>query len=85
MKYKHNNVPLNTPVYATAYSIDDENLRAYLKCEPILGEVIDLERYEKETEFLLCVDVTTDDFRSGDDFYNRSRCFSGRLECGSEC
>lgn len=50
MKYKHNNVPLNTPVYATAYSIDDENLRAYLKCEPILGEVIDLERYEKEID-----------------------------------
>ena len=48
MKYNHKNVPLNTPVYATAYRIDNETLRAYLKCEPILGEVINLERYEKE-------------------------------------
>lgn len=48
MKYNHKNVPLNTPVYATAYRIDNETLMAYLKCEPILGEVINLERYEKE-------------------------------------
>lgn len=48
MKYNYKNVPLNTPVYATAYRIDNETLRAYLKCEPILGEVINLERYEKE-------------------------------------
>ena len=48
MKYNHKNVPLNTPVYATAYLMDDEDLRAYLKCKPILGEVIDLERYKKE-------------------------------------
>ena len=48
MKYNHKNVPLNTPVYATAYLMDDEDLTAYLKCKPILGEVIDLERYKKE-------------------------------------
>ena len=48
MKYNHKNVPLNTPVYATAYLMDNETLRAYLKCKPILGEVIDLERYKKE-------------------------------------
>lgn len=39
MKYNHKNVPLNTPVYATAYLMDDEDLTAYLKCKPILGEV----------------------------------------------
>ena len=48
MKYSYENVPLNTPVYATAYLIDNETLRAYLKCKPILGEVINRERFEKE-------------------------------------
>lgn len=48
MKYSYKNVPLNTPVYATAYWIDNETLIAYLRCKPILGEVIDLERYKKE-------------------------------------
>lgn len=48
MKYNYKNVPLNTPVYATAYLMDDEDLTAYLRCKPILGEVIDLERYKKE-------------------------------------
>ena len=43
-------VPLNTPLWATDYLINDDNLVARLKCQPILGEVISIERFSKEDD-----------------------------------
>lgn len=43
-------VPLNTPLWATDYLINDDNLVARLKCQPILGEVISIERFSKEVK-----------------------------------
>lgn len=40
MIYKNSKPPLNTPVWAVAYNINDETKRTRLICTPTLGEVI---------------------------------------------
>lgn len=40
MKYTYKNVPLNKPIWACAYHVNNNDMYNYLKREPVLGMVV---------------------------------------------
>lgn len=40
MKYTYRNVPLNKPIWACAYEVNNDNMYNYLRKEPVLGIVV---------------------------------------------
>lgn len=49
MIYKNSKPPLDTPIWAIVYNINDETKRTRLICKPLLGEVI---KRSRKTEFV---------------------------------
>lgn len=39
-------IPRNTPIWAFAYSIDNETGYCHLRCKPTLGEIVDISCYK---------------------------------------
>ena len=51
VKYQLKDLPVNTPIWGFAYSINDDTTCSRLKCLPVLGEIKPNERYENRSKF----------------------------------
>lgn len=81
MKYTYNDVPLNTPIWACAYSTNNNTMYNYLIKKPVLGIVVNKDNNEVYRRMLCFYESKKDgDIKKSSKVYCTSREYADTYE-----